>query len=177
MLHGVEFYNETMLRDPSLVPLSRQHHHALVLCVLIDRHLKNQTPAPAVCNELHRQLAAIVEVELLHHFEVEENILFPVARDVIDSPKVIDDLVTQHREIEELASRIERTSGEPQIILLREFGDLLRKHIRTEEGDLFQEIQDKLSVDQLADIGRKIDETLRKTCPMTGRLPWEEDRQ
>ena len=162
-----------MLRDPSLVPLSRQHRHALVLCVLIDRHLKVEASATTV-DELNRQLAAIVEMELLHHFGVEENILFPAIRDVIDSPKLIDDLVMQHREIEELAFRIRQTSGEPQIILLRKFGDLLRKHIRTEEGDLFQEIQDKLSADQLADIGRKIDETLRKTCPMTGRLPWEQ---
>jgi len=26
-----------MLRDPNLIPLSRQHQHALALCVRIDR--------------------------------------------------------------------------------------------------------------------------------------------
>ena len=171
-----DVYNEAVLRDPSLIPLSHQHQHGLALCVLIDRGLvADATEVKAA--ELHEKLAALVEVELLHHFEVEEEVLFPAVRAVIDSPQLVDELITQHREMEELARRIEQTSGADRVALLQEFGELLSGHIRTEERRLFQEIQAKLTPEQLEEIGRKIDQTLRKVCPATGRLPWEHPKE
>ena len=162
-----------MLRDPSLIPLSHQHQHGLALCVLIERRLRTNA-SDAKADELHEKLAAMVEVELLHHFEVEEGVLFPAVREAIDSPQLVDELVGQHREMEGLARRIEEASGTDRVALLREFGALLSGHIRTEERRLFEEIQAKLSPEQLAEIGSNIDRTLRKVCPTSGKLPWEQ---
>ena len=165
-----------MLRDPSLIPLSHQHQHGLALCVLIDRGLRadvSDHKAVDLCDKL----AAMVEVELLHHFEVEEGVLFPAVRDVIDAPHLVDELVAQHREMEALARRVAGASGEDRIVLLQEFSALLSGHIRTEERRLFEEIQAKLSSEQLAEIGRKIEQTLRKVCPTTGKLPWEDGEE
>ena len=163
-----------MLRDPSLIPLSHQHQHGLALCVLIDRGLKADL-SDATASRLQRQLAVTVKMELRHHFKVEEEILFPIVRNVIESPELVDDLVAQHREMETLALSIEEALGETRIALLREFGGLLSRHIRTEERYLFQEVQAKLPARQLAGIGRKIDESLSQVCPANGSLPWEDN--
>ena len=162
-----------MLRDPSLIPLSHQHQHGLALCVLIDRGLGADT-SDAKAGELHDKLEAMVEIELLHHFEVEEGVLFPAVREALDTPQLLDELIAQHREMEELARRLARASGADRVALLREFGELLSGHIRTEERRLFQEIQANLPPERLEEVGREIDRRLRKVCPTTGKLPWDE---
>ena len=161
-----------MRRDPSLIPLSHQHQHGLALCVLIDRGLRadvSDHKAVDLCDKL----AAMVEVELLHHFEVEEGVLFPAVRETIETPQLVDELIAQHRQMEDLARRVDRASGTDRVALLREFGELLSGHIRTEERRLFQEIQAKFTPGELEEVGREIDRTLRKVCPTTGKLPWD----
>src|SRR6266446_7461749 len=69
--------NRSMLRDPSLIQLSRQHHNALSLCVRLGRALQ----APAVDLgawqlEVHQHYAN----EVQFHFAAEEKVLFPAAR-------------------------------------------------------------------------------------------------
>ncbi len=162
-----------MLRDASLIPLSHQHQHGLALCVLIDRGLRADA-SDAKASELHDKLAAMVEIELVHHFEVEEAVLFPAVREAIETPQLIDELIAQHRELENLVQRLQPASGAARVALLREFGVLLSDHIRTEERRLFEEIQAKLTSEQLTEVGRKIDQSLRKVCPTTGKLPWED---
>mgnify|MGYP000879439321 CR=1 FL=1 len=164
-----------MLRSPSLIPLSHQHQHGLALCVLIDRGLRGD-PSDATVKRLHRQLRSTLETELTHHFQVEERILFPAVRDIIASPNLVDDLVKQHRKVEKIAFLLTNAVGDKKITLLREFAELLSGHIRIEERCLSQEIQSKLSVNQLAEIGSKVDENLRRVCPASGGLPWEKSK-
>ena len=68
-----------MQRDPSLIPLSHQHQHGLALTVLIDRGLKNQ-PTREKALELAGKVARMADAELLGHFQVEEEVLFPAVR-------------------------------------------------------------------------------------------------
>jgi len=66
-----------MLRDKSLIPLSRQHQHALALCVRIDR----ASPVPQ--DDLAAWQSEIVQhfaQEVRFHFAAEESVLFPGAR-------------------------------------------------------------------------------------------------
>ena len=59
-----------MLRDPSLIPLSHQHHNGLALCVLTDRALAaNSTPASV------QQLAQ----RIIDRYEIESSINSPTA--------------------------------------------------------------------------------------------------
>ena len=63
-----------MLRNPNLIPLSRQHQHALALCVRLDR--ANQAGAidlDAWQAEIQQQF----ESEIAIHFAAEEKKLFP----------------------------------------------------------------------------------------------------
>src|SRR2546428_7833180 len=124
-----------MLRDPSLIPLSHQHHNGLALCVLTERSLREDA-SPAGVEKLARKAIDRYEVELTNHFEIEERILFPA----LDSA-LIPDLVSDHRRLEALIGKLR---VEPSAALLLEFTALLRTHIRREENELFEEIQRRL---------------------------------
>ena len=65
-----------MLRDKSLIPLSRQHQHALALCVRIERAMPiDDTKVGDWQAEITQQFEAEIKV----HFAAEEQILFPAA--------------------------------------------------------------------------------------------------
>jgi hemerythrin-like domain-containing protein len=161
-----------MWRDPSLHPLSHQHQHGLALSVLIDRGLKAD-PSDKKADELAGKVAATWDVELQGHFRVEEEILFPAVEPLLEPSGIVADLIGQHRRMEALIRSIGEASGPPRIELLTEFGSVLSNHIRTEERQLFEQIQARLSKDQMAALGKQIDESVQRVCPTTGKLPWE----
>ena len=76
--------------------------------------------------------------------------------------------------MEDLIQRLAASTDNERIPLLTEFAHLLHRHIRIEERQLFQEIQAKLDEGELAELGRKVDANVRKVCPVTDRLPWQE---
>ena len=162
-----------MLRDPSLIPLSHQHQHGLALAVIIDRGLKAD-PSERKAEELSHKVARLAEVELLGHFKVEEEVLFPAVRPFFGSEEIIDELIAEHRQMEELLQRLAQAPASDRRALLREFGPLLSSHIRTEERQLFEQIQQRLSGEDLLELGKQIDASVQKVCPVTGKLPWEE---
>ncbi len=161
-----------MFRDPSLVPLSHQHQHGLALSVIIDRGLKAD-PTPAKAGELAQKVATMAEVELLGHFKVEEKVLFPAVRAALEDDGVVDELIAQHRAMEDLLDRLAAADDAARVGLLREFGELLSRHIRIEERRLFPEIQAKLTPEQLGRLGIEIESSVQRTCPVTPSLPWE----
>jgi hemerythrin-like domain-containing protein len=71
---------------------------------------------------------------------------------------------------------IARSSGSGQGALLKQFGELLSRHIRIEERQLFEEIQAKLPPAQIGELGRQIEEQVQKACPAGDVLPWENAR-
>lgn len=162
-----------MWRDPSLHPLSHQHQHGLALSVIIERGLKADSSAKTA-DDLADKVAAAWSVELQGHFQVEEEVLFPAVEPYLPSKAMIPELIEQHRQMETMIGKIGETSGAERVGLLTEFGQLLSKHIRIEERQLFEEIQARLSKDEIAYLGKQIDENVTRICPTTGKLPWEE---
>ncbi len=163
--------HQSLHRDPSLIPLSHQHQHGLAITVLIDRGLKAE-PTREKALELAGKVARLADVELLGHFQVEERVLFPAVRPFLDSGELLDALVGEHRVMEGLVRRIAEATDEERIPLLKQFGEVLHRHIRTEERQLFQQIQASLDEAQLAELGRQIDARVQAACPLTDRLPW-----
>ncbi len=138
-----------MLRHPSLIPLSHQHQHALALCVLIER-------SPEKTAELARKVADLFELELRNHFDVEERILFPAIRQNLGPTPLVEELVAEHRLLEDLAARVPAT--------LAEFGAALSRHIRREERELFEDIQKRLSPETLETLKRAIEAEVVHVC-------------
>ncbi len=145
-----------MLRDPCLIPLSHQHHNGLALCVMTRRYLTADSSQERVA-KLARRAIDRYEVELVNHFEIEEQVLFPVCASV----PLVAELVAEHRAIEGLIAQL-RTA--PTAALLEQFCALLSGHIRREENVLFEQIQRDVPREVLDRAGSEIDRRAVRIC-------------
>jgi hemerythrin-like domain-containing protein len=145
-----------MLRDPSLVPLSHQHHNGLALCVLTRRSLSADSSLENVAR-LARRVIDRYELELVNHFEIEEQVLFPACGPL----PMIGELLGEHRTIEALITQLRTAPSAP---LLEQFCALLSTHIRREENEFFEQIQRALPRDVLDRAGCEIDRRAVRIC-------------
>jgi len=149
-----------VLRDPALIPLSQQHHNGLALCVLTGRGLAADRSRATVA-KLARRVIDRYEIELSNHFGIEEQLLFPLIEQELGKTPAIEELIADHRALERMVGQM-RTA--PSVELLEGFCGLLRRHIRREENELFQDVQDRLPKDALAAAGKEIDARAVRVC-------------
>jgi len=145
-----------MLRDKNLVPLSRQHQHALALCVRIDR------ASPIGDFDLaawQGEIAQHFQTEIAIHFVAEERILFPAARGFHELNALVEELLADHAWLRERFAAAEARRMSAQEISA--FGKRLSEHIRTEERQLFERLQELLSTEEFAAVGLKLEEALK----------------
>ncbi len=145
-----------MLRDPSLIPLSHQHHNGLALCVLTRRSLAADS-SPGNLAKLARRVIDRYELELVNHFAIEEEVLFPACGPM----PLVAELVAEHRTIEAFIAGL-RTA--PSAAVLEQFCALLSSHIRREENELFEQIQRALPREVLDRAGSEIDRRAVRIC-------------
>ena len=145
-----------MLRDPTLIPLSHQHQHGLALCVMTRRSLAADSSTENVA-KLAQQVIGRFELELANHFEVEEQVLFPVCGPM----PLVGELVSEHRLLEGLVALLRAA---PSAEILEQFCALLSRHIRCEENELFEQIQRTLPREVLRRTGSEIDRRAVRIC-------------
>jgi hemerythrin-like domain-containing protein len=154
--------NYPMLRDKGLIPLSRQHQHALALCVRLNRA---SLATPAELAAWQSEIQQHFQQEIRHHFAAEEAHIFPAACRYPDLRPLVDELLAEHTQLRgyfgQAASRaLDATS-------VRRFADALSSHIRKEERQLFEAMQNTLSRAELKAIGALVEEAfegLPDTC-------------
>jgi len=149
-----------MLRDPNLIPLSHQHHNALAMCVLTRRSLREDA-SPANVAQLARRAIDRYELELVNHFEIEEQILFPAIENSLGKLSLVASLIAEHREVEEIVAQLRSA---PTAALLERLCGLLSEHIRREESDLFQLAQSRLPEAVLVELGAAIERRVVRIC-------------
>ena len=145
-----------MLRDKSLIPLSHQHQRALALCVRIDR------AQPIPDRDLDAWQAEIEQhfrQEIRVHFSAEEQVLFPAARHFGELSPLVDELIDDHAVLRESFSRAETRSITSEG--LPAFAQQLSAHIRKEERQLFERMQQLMNPEELAVLGTKLDAALK----------------
>jgi len=148
-------HNGGMLRDPSLVPLSRQHQHALALCVRLDRALHGGEVDLAAWQTEIQQL---FEQEIAIHFAAEEKVVFPAAERFPELRRLAKELASEHALLRDLCLRsAERSLNETD---LRSLVETLSAHIRKEERQLFEGMQKRMTSDELATLGTALDHAL-----------------
>ena len=153
-----------MLRDKSLIPLSHQHQHALALCVRIER------AAPIPQNDLgawQAELAQLVESEIVMHFAAEEQIVFPEAEKFEELNALVKQLISEHNGLRTMFAKAPEggLSSDETLLLARS----LSAHIRTEERQLFERMQQLLSNEELGVLGTKLESALKdseESCRM-----------
>lgn len=144
-----------MLRDPNLVPLSRQHQHALALCVRIHRAALS---SPAEVAAWQSEIQEHFEQEIRYHFAAEEAYLFPAARQYPELASLVDELLAEHQQLRAYFAQASAAKLDGQGVL--RFAEKLSGHIRKEERQLFEELQKRMTPPMLAEIGEQIDHAL-----------------
>jgi len=159
-----------MLRDKSLIPLSRQHQHALALCVRIER------ASPIVDADLgawRAEIAVLFEQEIRIHFAAEELVVFPAARGFAELVSLVEELIAEHVRLREWFVRVEGLSSADLLLFVRG----LSKHIRKEERQLFEGLQRLMSGEELAVLGTRLEDALRdatQACALRARCKREQ---
>jgi len=145
-----------MLRDKSLIPLSHQHQRALALCVRIDR-------AQPISNDdlevWQAEIEQLVEQEIKIHFSAEEQVLFPAAHRFRELIPLVEELTADHASLNESFSLAKARGMSAE--RLPAFAQQLSTHIRKEERQLFEQLQQLMTPDELSALGRQLEESMK----------------
>jgi len=141
-----------MLRDPSLIPLSHQHQHALALCVRLDRALLQTGTVDLDPWQL--EVHQLYADEVQFHFAAEEKVLFPAARHFSELVVLVEELSGEHERLRKYFVRAGQ--GTMDRGKLATFVKLLSGHIRKEERQLFEAIQTLMRPEELKSLGNDL---------------------
>ncbi len=153
-----------MLRDKSLIPLSRQHQHALALCVRLDRAIRS---GEIDLEAWQAEVEQIFQQEIAIHFAAEEKELFPLAEKFPELRPVMQELLGEHAILRSWFDRARlRTLNQND---LSAFAIALSQHIRKEERQLFEGMQKIMSTAELETLGAAMETALHdaaQTCSL-----------
>ena len=142
-----------MLRDRHLVPLSRQHQHALALCVRIRRALAGRSAADA--SRWESEVAGAFAAEISHHFAAEEQVLFPALHTLPALRPLVEELLSEHVRLRsQVAAAAEHRLGHKGLL---ELAETLSQHVRKEERRLFEPMQQHLPAPAMARLGADLE--------------------
>ncbi len=127
----------TAKRHDSLIPLSREHHYGLVVCLHIRQAIGNGPPDIPSLRTRAELTVRFFQGDLAVHFETEEKVVFPAMQRMPGAGTLILELTEEHREMECLIRKMRETGNGHLAAILAQFADLLELHIRKEERSLF----------------------------------------
>lgn len=148
-------------RDPSIQPLSRDHHLGLLLCWKIRKGFSKKVSP----ERIKAYADWFFETHLKKHFEIEEKFVFTILG--IKS-ELIKQALKEHRLLEKLFLEKDKSKIENS---LTEISGELEKHIRFEERILFNDIQSLASAEDLENIREH--HTDEKFCENTEDEFWK----
>ena len=129
-----------MKRHEALVHLSRDHHFGLLLCWKLKEGLKKEISV----ERMSKYIVLFYEQNLKPHFAEEEETIFLILG---NAHPLIEEAISQHRELEKMISDGFETPEQIQT-----FRDLLELHIRTEERQIFPEIENTATEEELQNL-------------------------
>jgi len=134
-----------MKRTAELAPLSRDHHVALEHALRLRR-----ASAEDAATVVAGFLAFLVDAGRAH-FAQEEALLAPEVP--ADRADLADRLLDEH---EEILRRATALGERPEAGAARELGELLSRHVRFEERELFPLLECRLPARRLVEIGHDL---------------------
>ena len=135
-------------RSPALVQFSKDHHFALLLIWKVRQGLRFGIELQRINN----YIIFFFQNYLEEHFKEEEDLLF-VHLDYNNASRTVAE--EDHKTIREIMEEIK--SDPKNKTISTEFINRLEKHIRFEERELFNELQNTLNESDLNMIAEKMD--------------------
>jgi len=145
----------------SLIPLSHDHHHGLALALRCRKQALGQIKpmGAAGLRERANEFLSFYASNLVAHFRAEEEVLFPLVGSAAPgSSAVINELVRDHEQIRQAVAQLEVGTGLAKVIF--DLGDLLERHIRKEERELFPLFDQHVKTAEAEAVGREIKKIL-----------------
>lgn len=137
-------------RNEHIVSLSREHHFSLLFGWKIKNGLKFNIEPQRICKYVFQ----FWEKNLKAHFDQEEATLFNFKDD-----ELINRALKEHVLIKAELKALQETEDEEQLILhLTQIADMVTDHVRFEERILFPHLEQKLTKEQLQNIGHDLNE-------------------
>ena len=149
------------MRHPSLTALSHDHHHGLALALRCRKQSLGQLkPMGAEGLRLRAaELSEFFDKQLVPHFRAEEEILFPLMRAAApESAALLDDLLRDHETFRQGVIALVAGTGVSKLIF--DLGDLLERHIRREERELFPLFEQYVESSRAEAAGQEISKIL-----------------
>jgi hemerythrin-like domain-containing protein len=145
-------------RSTALVALSKDHHFALLLVWKIREGFKK----PVEPSRIGRYVTYFFDADLRPHFKAEEELLFNrLPQDHALRARAEE----EHRNLNNLVETLRNNPGDEET--LKQFSLSLESHIRFEERELFNYLQEIIPEEGLAEIAGR----LKQRTPETP-VPW-----
>src|ERR1700675_4564239 len=110
-------------RDDSLIPLSREHQYALMLCLRIHRGLIEHDGDSNWLQMKAGNAVSFFEGELAAHFQAEEEVLFPAMRELSGASRIIDELLAEHQKMRRFIDQLREIELNSLASTLKQFAD------------------------------------------------------
>ena len=152
------------MRHPSLVLLSHDHHHGLALALRCRRQALGQLKPVGAAGLRQRadEFLQFYRANLVPHFHAEEEKLFPPLREALpDTATLLEELCRQHDQLHQAMPRLASDAGLGKLMF--DVADLLERHIRKEERELFPLFEAHLDALAAEAIGAEIKKALGRT--------------
>jgi hemerythrin superfamily protein len=136
---------ETQAASPSALELLEQDHREVEEWFDEYDELNEDDNRKA---ELAKKICMALKV----HSQIEEQILYPQARQATQDNDLIDEAVVEHATVKTLIAEIEamKVGDDLYDAKIRVLGEMVKQHIKEEEEELFPEIESaKMDIDAL----------------------------
>lgn len=146
-----------MFRHKSLHPLTWDHHHGLVAA---HRLMRSAELPEAEAKAAAEAFVAFAHEHLEPHFRAEEEVLLDALRPLLDpsTDPQCERMIAEHKAFWARLADYEAAlaQGAPSPAMSVALGQSLDDHIRFEERELFERIQELLDEDSLERLGEEL---------------------
>ena len=165
-----------MKRHPGLVPLSHEHHDALVVAqgLILGRSRAPRSDWPTDRRAQVDRVVAFFTDTLRSHFEVEETHVFPaVIAHLPEHTALVAHLRDEHAAVRTRIRQLERDPTTALDVRLPALGRLLEAHVRREERVLFETIQREMEPADLEILGTRLKSRVPEggSCRVSSSVP------
>ncbi|MEP6609412.1 MAG: hemerythrin domain-containing protein [Burkholderiaceae bacterium] len=88
-------------------------------------------------------LSATICAELTVHAQLEEEIFYPAARDILDEEELVDEAVVEHASAKDLIAQLADMSPDDDLYdaKVKVLGELIEHHVEEEEDEMFPKLK------------------------------------
>lgn len=140
-----------MKRSEALIPLARDHLHALNAAMLL-RRADSSTVTEAVAS-----LTAFWDSRGRRHFEIEEELLVPDLLADNEWSAAVERIHEDHAEIRARMAALADAEGADELRQANELGDVLDAHVRFEDREAFPLLESRADATVMSELRLHVD--------------------